>query len=308
MTWNPQGLLIKPNPAVWWMSTFAGPAFPIVVTPGHVRFFITGRDDTNISRIGPVDVDFTGAAPRIMAFGEPVVDIGPLGCFDHDGAAYPWITEVDGKLWLYYVGWLKGHSVAMHHGIGLAVSDGWDKPFEKKSRAPILPLTDAEPFGTGSCCVTYDGPGRWRMYYTAFRDWRMEDGKPKHYYCIRETTSTDGLSWDTNTKAAIDHRDAREYALGKPCLTRENGRYVMYFVARGERYRIWRATYERGRWIRDDAPVDIARADWDSDMQAYPMLFSHKGQDILLYNGNGYGRSGLGWALRADAQSERHAA
>ncbi|MEO0411010.1 MAG: hypothetical protein AAF221_04105 [Pseudomonadota bacterium] len=308
MTWNPQGLLIKPNPMVWWMSSFAGPAAPYVFSQNHVRFFITGRDDHNVSRIGPVDVDFSGPSPRITGIGEPVVDVGPLGTFDGDGAAYPWLVEAEGKLWLYYVGWLKGHSVAMHHGIGVAVSDGWDKPFSKLSRAPILPLTDAEPYGSASCCVRYEGPGQWRMFYTSFDGWRSEGGAPKHYYAVRETTSKDGLHWSTETAPAIAHRDSSEYALGKPCLAQEDGQDVLYFVARGDRYRIWRAFKEGASWVRDETPVAIPASDWDSEMQAYPVLFQLGGKDILLYNGNGYGRSGLGWATRSHAASKAKAA
>lgn len=308
MTWEPQGLLIKPNPAVWWMSTFAGPAAPFVVSQTHIRFFITGRDERNISRIGPVDVDFSAAKPRITHIGDPVVDIGALGTFDGDGAAYPWLVEAEGKLWLYYVGWLKGHSVAMHHGIGLAVSDGWDQPFTKLSRAPILPLTDAEPYGSASCCVVHEEPGQWRMFYTSFDGWRSQGGQPKHYYAVRETTSVDGLHWSTQTKPAITHKDASEYALGKPCYTRENGCEVLYFVARGTRYQIWRAEKRGERWVRDREPVSIAASDWDSDMQAYPVLFQLGDQDILLYNGNGYGRSGLGWATRSASIERANAA
>jgi len=308
MTWTPQGLLIKPNPAVWWMTTFAGPAAPYQVSDTHIRFFITGRDDANVSRIGPVDVDFSADKPRIMGYGEPVVDIGALGLFDSDGAAYPWLVEAEGTLYLYYVGWLRGHRVAMHHGIGVATAPRWDAPFVKQSRAPILPLTDREPFGSASCCVRYKGPGRWRMFYTAFLDWRMQGGAPKHYYSIRETTSTDGIVWDTATQPAINHRDASEYALGKPCYVCEGGKEVMYFVARGDRYRIWRAQKEAGIWVRDDSPVEIASSDWDSEMQAYPLIFSLKGRDVMLYNGNGYGRSGLGWAIRETSAKESVAA
>lgn len=307
MTWNPQGLLIKPNPAVWWMTTFAGPAAPYQVSEHHVRFFITGRDDANVSRIGPVDVDFSGAQPRIMGYGEPVVDVGVLGLFDSDGAAYPWLVEVDAMLYLYYVGWLQGAKVAMHHGIGLAIASGWDKPFTKQSRAPILPLSDGEPYGSASCCVDVQAPGQWRMFYTAFLDWRMEDGAPKHYYSIRETTSDDGVHWSTSSKAAINHADASEYALGKPCLTHENGQEVLYFVARGAKYQIWRAVKEPEGWVRDTTPVAIPASDWDSDMQAYPLIWQLNGRDIMLYNGNGYGRSGLGWAVR-EGQAQASAA
>jgi hypothetical protein len=37
--------------------------------------------------------------------------------------------------------------------------------------------------------------------------------------------------------------------------------------------------------------------EWDAQMQAYPSVFDHDGSRYLLYNGNDYGRSGVGWAV-----------
>ena len=37
--------------------------------------------------------------------------------------------------------------------------------------------------------------------------------------------------------------------------------------------------------------------EWDSEMQAYPAVFDRGGRRYLLYNGNGYGRSGVGYAV-----------
>ena len=35
----------------------------------------------------------------------------------------------------------------------------------------------------------------------------------------------------------------------------------------------------------------------DSEMIEYPFVFDHDGQRFMLYNGNGYGRSGFGVAV-----------
>jgi hypothetical protein len=34
-------------------------------------------------------------------------------------------------------------------------------------------------------------------------------------------------------------------------------------------------------------------------MQAYPVVFDHLGVRHMLYNGNGYGETGIGYAVRA---------
>jgi hypothetical protein len=39
------------------------------------------------------------------------------------------------------------------------------------------------------------------------------------------------------------------------------------------------------------------RDGWDSEMIEYPFVFEHDGLRYMLYNGNGYGRSGFGLAV-----------
>ncbi|MFZ5608252.1 MAG: hypothetical protein ACOY99_01430 [Pseudomonadota bacterium] len=282
------------------MADFAGPAYPLPLGGDLYRFFITGRGADNRSRIGSVDI-LWAAPPRIVGASGPHVDVGALGCFDGDGAAYPWVVAHQGRLYLYYAGWIRGGSVAMHHGIGLAIADSPDGPFKKYSRAPLLPRSDAEPIGSASCCVVRESDGGWRMAYTSFVRWEETPQGPKHYYNIRITRSADGIRWDPASSLAIDFAGPHEYAIGKPCLVEEKGRQALYFVARGARYQIWRAVHDGARYVRDDAPLPLPASDWDSEMQAYPVVFSHRGQRILLYNGNGYGRTGLGYAVEADA-------
>jgi hypothetical protein len=74
----------------------------------------------------------------------------------------------------------------------------------------------------------------------------------------------------------------------------------MFFSVRGDAYVIADAESIDGlEWERKDAAV--ARAgDWDSEMQAYPAVFDHGGRRYLLYNGDGYGRTGIGWAIASE--------
>ena len=51
-------------------------------------------------------------------------------------------------------------------------------------------------------------------------------------------------------------------------------------------------------WTRMDQDAGIARSEsgWDSEMIEYPFVFDHGGQRYMLYNGNGYGKTGFGLA------------
>jgi hypothetical protein len=45
------------------------------------------------------------------------------------------------------------------------------------------------------------------------------------------------------------------------------------------------------------AGIDVSNTGWDSEMICYPCVFEHKGTKYMLYNGNGYGRTGFGLAV-----------
>jgi hypothetical protein len=55
----------------------------------------------------------------------------------------------------------------------------------------------------------------------------------------------------------------------------------------------------RGGWdLRlADTGIDVSDDGWDSEMIEYPFVFKHDGLRYMLYNGNGYGRSGFGLAV-----------
>ena len=44
---------------------------------------------------------------------------------------------------------------------------------------------------------------------------------------------------------------------------------------------------------RDDRGLDPAGDEWESEMVEYPCVFEWDGQRYMLYNGNGYGRTGM---------------
>ena len=90
-----------------------------------------------------------------------------------------------------------------------------------------------------------------------------------------------------------------EYAISKPCVLKFKDQYLMWYSYRGESYRIGFATSENGiDWIRKDeiVGIDVSKEGWDSEMICYAHVFEHNDYLYMLYNGNGYGATGLGLA------------
>jgi hypothetical protein len=64
-------------------------------------------------------------------------------------------------------------------------------------------------------------------------------------------------------------------------------------------YRIGYARSNDGLlWERDDSygGLDVAPQGWDATMTAYPYVMRCDERLLMFYNGNGFGRSGIGYA------------
>ena len=74
----------------------------------------------------------------------------------------------------------------------------------------------------------------------------------------------------------------------------------MWYCYRGDAYRIGYAESADGvEWVRRDdlAGITASEHGWDSQMVAYPCVFDCDGARYMLYNGDGYGRTGIGLAV-----------
>jgi hypothetical protein len=297
MRWEKRGRIFEPRGDYPWIATHA--ALPVVLPlpGGDLRIYVSGRDERGRARIGSFETSLDGGEVRNLT-PEPVVDLGPLGAFDDSGVTSSCAVERDGRIYLYYTGWALGVTVPFYFYGGLAVSDDRGESFEKVSAAPILERSDVDPFLTASPWVIVDD-GVWRMWYVSCCRWEMHEGAPRHYYHIRYAESADGIAWKRTGHVAVDFETADEYAFARPCVVKDEDVYRMWYAVRGERYRIGYAESRDGlRWERRDAlgGVEPSADGWDSEMVEYPVVFDRGATRCMLYNGNGYGKSGVGLA------------
>ena len=267
--------------------------------------FATARDAGGRSSIGRADVSLAPEPRVVPGTAHQVLAPGALGTFDDRGVTMSCLVIQGGVQWLYYTGWMLGVTVPFYLGIGLAVSDDNGRTFRRVSRAPVLERTDAEPFLTASPCVLVE-EGLWRMWYVTGTAWEMANGQPRHRYHIRYAESSDGVQWRRQGRPCIDYATAAEYAFGRPCVRREDGQYRMWYSSRGDRYVIGYAESPDGiSWTRydDHRGLAPAREGWDSEMTAYPWVFDWRSRQYMLYNGNDYGRTGVGIAVWQDDAS-----
>ncbi|MEO8382305.1 MAG: hypothetical protein ABI779_21775 [Acidobacteriota bacterium] len=190
---------------------------------------------------------------------------------------------------------MLGRTVPFYLAVGLAISDDGGRTFVKHSMAPILDRNEVDPILTASPSVLVVD-GLWRMWYVSAVRWEGGRDGSRHHYLIKYAQSRDGIRWDRDGRLAIPFRTPDEYAMGRPHVVRDAGLYRMWYCIRGDRYRLAYAESNDGLvWRRCDAGFP-ARADWDAEMQAYPMVLRDGGRWLMFYNGNRYGATGFGCA------------
>ena len=206
--------------------------------------------------------------------------------------------ESSGAQYLYYSGWSLAKDVPFLFFIGCAVSTDAGATFEKVSPSPVLGRSRIDPFLTASPSIVIEG-GIWRMWYVSGTGW-SEDADREPSYLIRYAESHDGVEWRPTGHVCIDYSLEGEHAIARPHVLRDGTVYRMWYSHRGPSYRIGYAESADGlAWTRMDAEagIDVSSEGWDSEMVAYPWVGDVAGTRRMLYNGNGYGRTGIGQAV-----------
>lgn len=252
--------------------------------------------------------DFSKDFKEVMRVERQIIPDGKLGCFDEHGI-FPFSPlKADGKILAYTSGWSRRVSVSVDTGIGLAQSLDNGETFQRVGDGPVLTSSLREPF------LVIDGfvrkfNGLFHMWYIYGEDWKVykPGADPDRIYKIGHAVSEDGIEWRRDGKRLIeDCIEDESQAL--PTVAYYNGTYHMFFCwrysydFRTNNRRSYRLGYAKSKdlysWKRCDECLNFgcSESGWDSEMLCYPNVFIMDNELFLLYNGNGFGKSGFGLA------------
>lgn len=308
MRWIKKGLIFRPDQNFDWMVSHA--QVPIVekIDQDRLRIYFGTRNLQNQTSAAFIEVE-SGYPQNILHMqDQPALTIGKLGCFDESGVMPSWIVNFNKKKYLYYTGWNIGLTIPYRNSIGISVSENHGESFNRLYDGPIMDRTLTEPYMCGSPCILIENE-LWRMWYLSGVGWKMHDGKAEPYYNIKYAESWDGVNWTRNGIICIDFKTAHEGGIARPSVLKDGDTYKMWYSYRGGRdyrtnpshsYRIGYAESLDGlEWIRKDEEVGITVSEtgWDSEMMAYPFVMDINDRRYLFYNGNGFGKSGFGYAV-----------
>jgi len=297
MKWNKLGRVFETDNNHPWMVSHAANPVAEHLHDDVFKLYFSCRDAQSRSHIGFAEVDLKPPFRVLSIAEEPLLAPGEVGTFDDSGVSLSCIRQIKETKYLYYLGWNLGVTVPWRNAIGLAVYDPGTATFQRFSKAPLLDRHDVDPYSISYPFVLQD-EGIYRMWYGSNLRWGKEQKDMDHL--IKYAESDDAIHWKREGIIALRFKNDREYAMSRPCVIKEDGLYKMWYSYRGESYRIGYAESEDGiEWVRRDENVgiDVSESGWDSQMVEYPFVFDHKGERYMLYNGNDYGKTGIGLAV-----------
>lgn len=297
MKWDKLGCIISIDHNYDWMKSHA--ALPTVeqLSRDIYRVYFSPRDKNSRSHIASFDINMNEPFEIMNLSTESLLAPSENGLFDDAGVLANCVVDVKGKKHMYYTGWSLGVTTPFYTYCGLAIWDEKSKKYKKIGKVPILDRTNDDPYSIGTCYVL-DHDGKYKMWYESRESYCQETGKD--LFVIKYAESKDGLLWERPNIKCIVPSNSEESMIARPSVIIENGIYKMWYSFKvNNKYRMGYAESRDGiNWIRKDKEVGIRRSGsgWDSEEIEYPCVFDHKGNRYMLYNGNGYGKTGIGLA------------
>jgi predicted GH43/DUF377 family glycosyl hydrolase len=305
MRWQKRGNIFNPQQHRAWAGTHA--QVPTVLVKQQVlRIYYADRDNQGRSFTTYLDVDRADPTRVVYLHKRPLLPLGRPGTFDDEGMMPAFALERAGRIYLYYSGWNRRLTVPYHNATGLAVSDDGGDSFQRLYEGPILDRLPLEPYLAVTPCVLQDGD-RWQMWYISGVEWARVGDKFEPVYVIKYGHSQDGIHWERPNVLSVKPRHDKE-AFSHPCVVKSGGRYRMWYCFReSEDYRDGRGSYRIGYAVSDggqeferrdhDAGITVSAEGWDSTMICYPYVIAADGRTMMFYNGNGFGQTGIGYAV-----------
>ena len=228
---------------------------------------------------------------------KPVIKRGKLGSFDDSAAIPSHLIKIGNKYYMYYVGWTQGRKVPFFSNIGLAISNKIKGPYKKISDSPILGRSKYDPYFVATCFVKKE-KNFFIMYYTSNLSWKKVKGVPQPKYLIKKSYSKDGINWITKNEKAINFKNKSEIAITRPWIIKLNNKICMFYSVKKKFYEIKTSILKNDKWNRKDLfKFDGNDFQFDNESQEYCSLIKYENNIYMFYNGNNYGKKGIGLAI-----------
>ncbi len=297
MYWKKLGLIFSVDKMSNWMFSHASSPVPYLKNDGELRIYFSTRDQRNYSHTAFIDIDLDNVENIIAVSKQPVIAPSIPGRFDDCGTSISCISNIDNKTYVYYVGWSKSVTLPFLTFLGLSYLNT-DKNYAKRYMdVPLLDRSNDFPDSVGHASIIKTNES-YIMWYEQSNGWNPDS--QNWDFSINYASSVDGIIWKRHSAPCLQTKD-NETIIARPSVLKDQEIYKMWYCYKSEstNYRLGYAESRDGLiWVRKDnlVGIDISNSGWDGEQICYPYVFDHKGERFMLYNGNGYGKTGFGLA------------
>ncbi|WP_312703798.1 hypothetical protein [Stutzerimonas nitrititolerans] len=281
------------------LISHAANPLPVHLDGDVYRVFFSGRDESNRSSVGAVDIDLN-QRKIINEHYLPFFEHGPADSFFADGVSIGNCYEAHGIRYILFMGWQSPENGHWRGDIGRLIVTP-DLTLELDTSEPFMGCDPIDPISLSYPWVQVRPTSGFDMWYGSTLAWDAGNGEMLHV--IQHACSDDGHHWH-RSGLSVPYELGRAQAFSRPTVVQnQEGFLEMWFSYRsgsGEKYRIGYAKSHNGlNWALelDKAGIAVSDSGWDSEMIEYPIVFDHAGSRYMLYNGNGYGKTGFGLAV-----------
>lgn len=305
MRWEKLGLIFNVSGESSLMKSHAQLPVVLPLGNGRIRVFFSSRDEFNQSR----PFYFEGVCENdsfkvTYVHHEPLIDLGSKGTFDDSGIMFSSWIKLDEVIYMYYIGWSLKKNVPYELSIGVAKSfDGIN--FEKLYQGPILTKNIYDHVSASRPIVIHFGE-KFYMFYLSSSAWLVNNGTQEIHYDVKVRVSDDPFTWTSRPWSAIESKS--EKCFSPSCILQMNSNYYLFicgrdtFDFRNNTQRAYRIYYCESNDLINWSEPELVKGlepsgyGFDSMMAEYFYCFEIEGQWYGLYNGDQFGKTGIGLA------------
>jgi len=257
------------------------------------RIFFNSRDENQRSSVYSIDFDLDSrrSIPNTL---KVQFLLKSSDSYFKDGVSLGSHFELSGVTWIGFMGWTNP---VMKHWYGKIGKFRLNSNFDFES-IEAKPWFDLDSFDSTSLSypAVYFSEKIMHVWYGSTRTWDAGNGEMIHI--LKEKVSRDYLQFESSNRI-VEWKLGESQAFSRPSILEIHDYFLMAYSFRGSttKYRIGFGLIEKDSTIIKQAyTFSTSASSWESEMVEYPYLVPHRDSIFMFYNGNGYGKSGIGLA------------
>jgi hypothetical protein len=279
-----------------WCTSHLSLPFCIPKNATEYRVYFSSRDSDQRSHVGWVDLDINSDHALKTNFGKkPLVCPGKAGTFDEHGVSGSYFEVINKRLRIWNFGWQRLQGKAWSNAIGL-VENSIDDTESTSNNTLIIKSNEFETNGLAYPYLVSLNSTQ-HMFYGTF-DLLGIPSLNEPYSFIAKRAKI-GHDFKLSDRSPMITHTIGKSAQSRPCIIRDGGGFRAWISVKGEGYEICSAYSQDLRsWHWSDEGYDLRPNGLNEESRevCYSHVVDFKDSRLMFYNGDGFGKSGIGIA------------